>query len=82
MSGEARRPGSGGAATERDGGARPGHHHLVHRELLTITANGTGGFDFTTKLGTPLERRTRPPRRSYLPPSTARRTDRRVPLRT
>jgi len=28
-SGEARRPGSGGAATERDEGARPGHHHLT-----------------------------------------------------
>jgi hypothetical protein len=55
-------------------------HHLVHRELLTITADGTGGFDFTTKLGTPIERRRRPRRVSYLPPS-ARRTVQRVPLR-
>ena len=55
-------------------------HHLVHRELLTITADGTGGFDFTTKLGKPLERRRRP-RRSYLPPSAGRREGRRVPLR-
>ena len=56
-------------------------HHLVHRELLTITADGMGSFDFTTKLGTPIERR---PRRrvSYLPPSAGRRADQRVPLRT
>ena len=28
--GEARQPGSGGAAIERDEGARPGYHHLLH----------------------------------------------------
>jgi hypothetical protein len=55
-------------------------HHLVHRELLNITADGTGGFDFTTQHGRPIERRRRP-RLSYLPPSAVRRTDRRVPLR-
>ncbi len=56
-------------------------HHLVHRERLTVTADGIGGFDFTTQHGKPLERRPRP-RRSYLPPSAVRRTDRRVPSRT
>jgi hypothetical protein len=56
-------------------------HHLVHRELLTITADGTGGFDFTTTLGKPIERRPRP-RLSYLPRSARRPNDQRVLLRT
>ena len=56
-------------------------HHLVHRELLTITADGTGGFDFTTKLGKPIERRPRP-RVSYMPKTAPRPNDRRVLLRT
>jgi hypothetical protein len=55
-------------------------HHLVHRELLNVTADGTGSFDFTTQHRQPLERRPRP-RRSYLPPSATRRTDRRMPLK-
>jgi hypothetical protein len=56
-------------------------HHLVHRELLTIEPDGQGQFDFTTKHGRPLERATRP-RVSSLPREIARRTERRMLLRT
>jgi hypothetical protein len=55
-------------------------HHLVHRELLNVTAEGNGQISFTTKTGKPLERPT-PPRVSYLPRQAAR-SNRRVLLRT
>ena len=32
-------------------------HHLVHRDLLTITGNAADGFTFTTRHGKPLRRR-------------------------
>jgi len=56
-------------------------HQLVHRELLDIEVNGNGSFDFTTRLGRPVERRPRP-RVSYLPRSAERASDQRVLLRT
>ncbi len=55
-------------------------HHLVHRELLNVTAEGNGQVTFSTKSGKPLERQN-PPRVSYLPRQAAR-SDRRVLLRT
>lgn len=56
-------------------------HHLVHRELLNITADNPGTFNFTTKHGKPVERRPRP-RISYIPRTTPRPTEQRVLLRT
>ncbi len=55
-------------------------HHLVHRELLNVTAEGNGQVTFSTKSGKPLERQN-PRRVSYLPRRAAR-SDRRVLLRT
>jgi hypothetical protein len=56
-------------------------HHLVHRELLNVEADGHGHVDFTTKTGRPVERASRP-RIAHPLRDVARRTDRRVPLRT
>ena len=56
-------------------------HHLVHRELLNIEPDGHGQFDFTTKAGRPVERGIRP-HVALHPRDAARRSDRRVPLRT
>ena len=56
-------------------------HHLVHRELLNVEPDGHGQFDFTTKAGRPVERGMRP-HVARRPRDTARRPDRRTPLRT
>ena len=56
-------------------------HHLVHRELLNIVPDGHGQFDFTTRAGRPVERGIRP-HVALRPRDTARRSDRRMPLRT
>jgi hypothetical protein len=56
-------------------------HHLIHREQLHITADGTGSFDFTTRHGRPIHHHP-PPHVSHTRREAARRTDRRLPLRT
>jgi hypothetical protein len=53
-------------------------HHLIHRDKLTVTADGRGQFDFTTSTGRPLQRQ---PQQSYLPPKTTQPITPRVPLR-
>ena len=56
-------------------------HHLIHRERLHVTADGTGHFTFTTKTGRHLE----PEHRHHTPPwqpPRHRRTQRTTPLRT
>jgi hypothetical protein len=56
-------------------------HHLVHRELLNVTATGNGQVEFTTKSGRPVERSSRS-HVTYLPPQARRSMRPKVPLRT
>ncbi|MGA9100875.1 DUF222 domain-containing protein [Aeromicrobium sp.] len=53
-------------------------HHLVHRERLRVTADGTGGFDFSTKHRRPLQRESRP---HLMPRPHVHLSERGIPLR-
>ncbi len=56
-------------------------HHLIHRERLNVTADGTGHFTFTTKNGRPLSRSGLPRPSRQITRPLDRRRDVRVPVR-